>query len=224
MSIFYKFPKSTEFGRVIPKSKIYEHASAGNKIREIFVREVDKIVWAYKLSPETINIPPGENVKELQVFEILLKTQEISEDILLTIDKAIPSQILFFIKHNGKCHYTAAYKRPNDSDKNKWVISSYFSSGKFPEITEENPKTLPVVLNMDLLYEYFIKELIPLKAAKIESLRDFVERADKLKKLKNEIFKLESKIKKEKQFNHRVELNRELNQLRYTEQELLVDE
>ena len=37
----YDWPRASAFGRVIPKTKIYEHAGANTGLKELFVREVD---------------------------------------------------------------------------------------------------------------------------------------------------------------------------------------
>ena len=46
----YAWPKQAAFGRVVPKSKIYEHASVSAALKERFVQQVEQINWAYKLA------------------------------------------------------------------------------------------------------------------------------------------------------------------------------
>ena len=55
-SVLFEYPKSSAFGRIVPKSKIYEHVSPSKALKELFVGQVDQIVWQYKLAPETINL------------------------------------------------------------------------------------------------------------------------------------------------------------------------
>ena len=102
MRALYNFPKAAGFGRMLAKSKIYAHATPSSKVKELFVKEIEKITWSYKLSPTTINLPASEGVQEIQVFTISLKTGKLSPDVLHTIDKAIPSPILFELKYGGK--------------------------------------------------------------------------------------------------------------------------
>ena len=210
----YKFPDAARFGRVISKSKIYEHAAPTSKIKELFVAQVEKITWAYKLSPATINMPASDGVQEIQVFTVSLRTDELSLEVLQTIDKAIPSPILFVLSYNGKYRYAAAYKRPSEADKNKWVVSSYFQSADYADERRLEKKELPVALNMGALYEALLLDLIPVQMRQGENLQQLIDRVEKIRKKKNEAKKLESRIKKEKQFNRRVELNRTLNELR----------
>ena len=129
MSALFAYPKAAEFGRSVPKAKIYGHAGASTRIRQFFVDQVDQIVWRYKLAPETVNLPATKSVTEIQVFEITLRTPELAEDILLAIDRAVAFPIVFELVHAGKRRAVAAYKRPSAADAAKWVVSAYFSKG-----------------------------------------------------------------------------------------------
>ena len=181
-------------------------------MKKLFADEIEKITWAYKLSSATINLPASDGVQEIQVFAITLKTDTLSHEVLQTIDKAIPSPILFMLSYNGKCRYVAAYKRPSEADKSKWVVSSYFETDWMSDPQEKSE--LPVVLNMAALYHSLLKAIIPLPFRKGEALDGVVLRVDQLQIKEREANKLESRMKKEKQFNRRVELNRSLNELK----------
>lgn len=65
---FIYYPKQAVFGRTLPKNKIYEHSGANTRLKDLFVEQVEQIVWQYKLAPETINLPARPGVPELQVF------------------------------------------------------------------------------------------------------------------------------------------------------------
>ena len=208
----YRFPKLAAFGRVVAKSKIYEHASVNTKLKERFVLEIEKILWAYKLSPQTINIPASQNVQELQVFTVDLKVPNLSVEVLQAIDKAIPSPILFELNYNGKQCYTVAYKRVSEADKAKWVISGYFKTQWYS--ASHKRKDLPMVLNMAALYQAILKGIISLPVRDGEGMEQLVDRVDQLKVKEREVAHLNSRIRKEKQFNRRVELNRTLNMLK----------
>ena len=65
-------------GRIRPRGaedKIYEHARPSRSGREeLFVAEVSQIVWKYKLSPETINLPARHGVQRSRSSAVALKT------------------------------------------------------------------------------------------------------------------------------------------------------
>lgn len=218
MSVLYDFPKHAAFGHMLAKTKIYEHSTPNSEVKELFVREVEKIVWAYKLSPATINLPASEGVQEIQVFTIILRTGALAEEVLQTIDKAIPSPILFHLSYKGKSRYMAAYKRPSEADKSKWVVSSYFETKWISDSSDK--MELPVVLNMGALYQTLLKNIIPLPSKKNETLNELVTRVDNLRMKERKAAKIEFRMKKEKQFNRRVELNRSLNELKQEIEEL----
>ena len=207
----FHYPKAAAFDRILPKSKIYEHSKPGNAVKELFVKQVDKIIWQYKLAPETINLPAKPNVPEIQVFTIALKTQELSEDVLRCIDQAIPLPIFYQLTFANRIKLKAAYKRPSDADAGKWVTESYFETDWLP--IESSRAELPVVLDLAGLYEHLLRSLIPLPPRAGESLKTQVERLGLLRTKQNEYRKLESRKNNEKQFNRKVELNAQLRVL-----------
>lgn len=211
MSFLYNFPSQTAFGKVVSKSKIYENASPGSKVRELFVKQVEKIIWSNKLSPETINLKAKDGVREIQVFNIASKTKVLKHDVLRTIDKAIPSPILFALSYKGKTKYVASYKRKSEVDKKKWVVSSYFETQWFDDSSKHIE--LPVALDMSALYGAILKSIIPLRAKKNETLNELVIRCDTLEMLKRELGKATARMKRTKQFNRKVEINAELKKL-----------
>ena len=208
----FHYPKAAAFERVLPKSKIYEHSKPGNAVKELFVKQVDKIIWQYKLAPETINLPAKPNVPEIQVFTIALKTQELSEDVLRCIDQAIPLPIFYQLTYANRIKLKAAFKRPSDADAGKWVTESYFETDWLP--SESSRVELPVVLDLAGLYEHLLRRLMPFPPRAGESLKTQVERLGLLRTKQNEYRKLETRLNNERQYNRKVELNSKLRQLK----------
>ncbi len=211
MTVLFEYPASAAFGRVLPKSKIYEHAEPSSAVKEMFIRQVEKIVWQYKLSPETVNLKDTEAVPEIQIFSIILKSGELSTEVLRCIDKAIPLPIIFELLNEGKCKVTAAYKRPADNDAKKWVISEYFSTPWQPVNTRRKP--LPMVFNLEVLYSQLLTSVFPHLSRPDETLNAYVERLEMIRNKQNEIEKCQVKLRKEKQFNRKVDLNSQLRNL-----------
>jgi hypothetical protein len=181
-------------------------------MKDLFVRQVDQITWKYKLAPETINVPATKAVPEIQVFGIALKTGELKDDVLRCIDKAIPFPIIFELSYAGKCKAIAAYKRPNEADSAKWVLSSYFVTDWLPEDTAR--KALSITLDLGGLYEELLSSLIPYPPRAGESLQARVERAEIIRSQQLELAKTEARLDKEKQFNRKVEINAEIRTMK----------
>lgn len=201
----FAYPQKAAYGRILPKTKIYQYAGPSTAMKDLFVRQVDQIAWAYKLAPETINIPATKAVPEIEVFTITLKTGELKEDVLRCIDKAIPFPILFELSFDGKVKAVACYKRPNEADGAKWVLSGYFET---PWLAMNAPrKSLPITLDLAALYAELLRAIIPHPAKQGESLQDHIARVDTIRARQQEVTKAETRLTREKQFNRKVEIN-----------------
>jgi hypothetical protein len=207
----FHYPKQAAFERVLPKSKIYEHSKPSNAVKELFIKQVEKIVWQYKLSPETINLPAKPGVSEIQIFAIALKTPGLSEDVLRCIDQAIPLPIIYQLIFEDRIKVKAAYKRPSDAAASKWVVDGYFETNWLPNNTER--AELPIALDLAGLYEQMLRRLLPLPPQTGETLKAQVERLGLLRSKQNECRKMEARLQKERQFNRKVELNAQLRVL-----------
>jgi hypothetical protein len=197
---------------VLPKSKIYEHGSPSSSIKEAFVRQVEQIVWQYKLAPETINMKATDAVPEIQVFSIALKDGKLKPEVLRCIDTAIPFPILFELTFDDKVKPIAAYKRPSEADAAKWVVNEYFEGDWLA--VDEPRIALPVVFDLETLYRQLLLPLMPYQARLDESMQAVVERMEKILILERELERCEQKLQKEKQFNRKVEINAELRNLK----------
>ncbi|MBC3206487.1 DUF4391 domain-containing protein [Pseudomonas sp. SWRI111] len=211
-SAFISYPKQAAFGRNLPKNKIYEHSGANTRLKDLFVEQVEQIVWQYKLAPETINLPARPNVPELQIFAILLKTSELNLDVLRCIDDAVQFPIIFELSFDGRTQVVAAFKRPNESDASRWVLSDYFATAWVPSDVDRT--VMPLALDLGGLYEQLLHRLIPTPARQKEGLGDLVARVELVSAKQREIEKVASKLAKEKQFNRKVEINALLRQLK----------
>lgn len=209
---FISYPKQATFGRNLPKNKIYEHSGASTRLKDLFVKQVEQIVWQYKLAPETINLPAKPGVPEIQVFSIQLKTAELDLDVLRCIDGAVQFPIVFELGFEGKTQVIAAYKRPSESDASLWVLSDYFATAWFPSDIERTH--MPLALDLGGLYEHLLHYLIPTSARQKESLADLVARVELIDAKQREVEKTASKLAKEKQFNRKVVINAELRKLK----------
>ena len=208
MTAFFDYPKSAAFGRVVPKAKIYEHAGANTALKDFFVREVDQIVWRFKLAPETTNLRATKAVAEVQVFGISLKTGKLDGAVLRAIDKAIPFPLIFELTWRGKRKAAAAFKRPSDADSAKWVISDYFATDWVPEDTPREP--LPVALDLGALYDRMLTAILPAAGRGGEDIQTRVHRMEAIRAKMREVERIKARLAREKQFNKRVAINAEL--------------
>lgn len=211
MNSLYQFPKQALFGRVLPKNKIYEHTKPSIALREKFVKQIDKIIWQYKLAPETVNLTATAQVPEIQIFLITIRTSELDEGVLRCIDEAIPFPVFYHLIYETKIKVKVAHKRPSEVDSSKWVVGPYFETPWQCSDCERVP--LPISLNLSGLYEQMMRCYLPFPARAGESLQTQIYRLCLIHEKTNEIKKLELRLRAEKQFNRKVKLNMELRRI-----------
>lgn len=209
IDILYQWPAGARFGARVPKERFYERTASTAALREKFVAEVSRISWAYKLAAETINLPGSPEVPEIEVLQLDAKSNDISAQVLASIDKAIPNPVIFELRrddaHGGAVRMLAAHK-PIGSPTPK--PNAYFSTGWMRSDTPRMP--LPAAITMTGLYSALIGPLTPLATRPGESLAVVSERLDTVRRIEREISTLERKLRSELQLNRKVELRREL--------------
>ena len=210
------YPNQAAFGRILPKNKIYEHSGANTRLKDLFVEQVEQVVWQYKLAPETINLPARPGVPEIQVFSIQLKSTDLHEDVLRCIDGAVQFPVLFELLQGqgdqAQTQVVGAYKRPSEADASRWVLSSYFATDWMPAATART--VMPLALDMAHLYAVLLQGLVPISARPQESLADWIARVELAAAKRREVEKTQARLAKEKQFNRKVEINAALRGLK----------
>ena len=214
----FLYPDHAKFDRILPKNKIYGNVQISRALRQRFVNEIEEIVWLYTLGTKTIRLPTAHGVAEIQIFQIALKTGDLREDVLRTIDRAIPSLLFFELTFQNQTRFAAAYKRLSEGSSSQPVLGDfYFQTPWFPASTPRQP--MPVALDMESLYaqmlrQHMLASSFALRSRPDEALADTVERGSRIRATRRECQRLEAKLKKEMQFNRKVEINTELRRCR----------
>ena len=205
-----EFSKTTAFGRRFPKQKFYEKLDVSPEIKRLFVEQVKLITWANKLSPETMNIAPGQMVQEIEVFRLTLQGVELNQQVLSLMDKQIPYHILFLLERpDGSVCLHVTYKEASQSGSNAFQLKqSYHTEWMRPENLSLNL----TALDMDALYERIVRQIAgdAIAAPQGESLKEAVEQTQQREKLDKQIAQLKAKMKKEKQLRRQMEIRREI--------------
>lgn len=199
------FPERCKVNKFIPKKTFYEKIGLSTSVKDNFVNYIEKIIWLYKLSEETIGITKTEKTEEIQVFELTLKSKIIPKNIIRIITKSIPYKILFVLKFENEFCYAIR------------VVEDIY----FTEWNEEITMNL-VGLNLDDIYKDIVKSIIK-EQDNDKEFEHIINKKNKVDELYKKIEQLNNKINNEKQFNKKVELNLELQKLN-KEMEELIDE
>lgn len=197
------FPERCKVNKFIPKKTFYEKIGLSTSVKDDFVNYIEKIIWLYKLSEETIGITKTEKTEEIQVFELTLKSKIIPKNIIRIITKSIPYKILFVLKFENEFCYAIR------------VVEDIY----FTEWNEEITMNL-VGLNLDDIYKDIVKSIIK-EQDNDQEFEHIINKKNKVDELYKKIEQLNNKINNEKQFNKKVELNLELQKLNKKMEELI---
>ena len=204
-------PVSTEFNKRIPKQKFYENIAVTPAMKKAFVEQIKIIYWRNKIAATTLNLAAGEQVTEIEVFEVRLSAPDLDESVLRQIDREIPYHILFLLEYEGKYQAAIGYKEAA-AGKTAFKVDRYYYTDWLE--ADELPVHLDG-LSLDAVYENFVRQIAgdALGTGESTSLKDSVEQQKQREQLENKIAALEVKIRKEKQPKKKFELVQELQKM-----------
>lgn len=206
----FGLPQSTYFGKLVPKNKFYDKLSIDKKLERSFIDQIQSVRWAHKLSADTLNISKGKIVEEVEVFLIKLKSSELDLNVLKQMDRQMHYHLIFILEFEDKYQLWTSYKE--ESTNAAFKVGNYYHTDW---VTETDFSLKIDGLDLDTVYENLVRQIAGNELAKEnnESLKETVERNAEREKLQKQINTLRAKIRKEKQFNRQMEMNKQLKAL-----------
>jgi hypothetical protein len=198
-------PRSTEVNKRVAKEKLYQNTTLTPQSRDMIKDQIESVFWRNKLADSTVGISAGEEIKEIQVFEVQLRQRELDKRILPAIAKAIPYKILFVLIFGDEAQ--AWIEAAGTFYNTDWQPLDGFTF-KFEG------------LNLDTVYENLARQIAGGRLGEIGDIAEAVDRDKQRQKLERDIAALEKKVLREKQFNKQIELNGELKRLKKELEEL----
>ena len=205
-------PVSTEFNKRIPKQKFYENIAVTPAMKKAFVEQIKIIYWRNKIATTTLNLAAGEQVTEIEAFEVRLSAPKLDESVLRQIDREIPYHILFLLEYEGKYRAVIGYKEAA-TGKTAFKVDRYYSTDWLDE------DDLPVHLDglsLDAVYENFVRQIAGevLADKNGTTLKESVEQQKQREQIEKQTATLEAKIRKEKQPKKKFELVQKLSAMK----------
>lgn len=189
-------PQQAHVNKFVAKNKFYERSNISSRLHNEFVNSIQRITWKYKLAEETIGILKTDKVTEIQVFELELKEEVIPVRVLKVIDRAIPYQILYKFQYKDSFAWGITLKEGNKAE------NYYFSAWNEPVVFDFTG------IDLEKVYQKLVKAFIDTCSETRKDFNELVASDATKKQLQAEIAALENKIRREKQFNRKVEINK----------------
>ena len=231
---FLNIPDSCFIGSTIYKKLFYENANLSTSDKSLFTDTINKVVWLYCLKPETINIPAYKDevreYPEIEVIEVILNKEYGLNRIAEIIMRTIPYPMLLIFKLEDKRQFYVAHQRTNQSDSSKNTIEEFIATGwltsgsaLFDKLDIKQMR----FTNFYTLYSDIVDAISIYNLSAIMPTDDTVtgakarELSAKIEEIEGQINSLRAKLKKESQFNRKMELNIEIKRLEQSKNKLL---
>ena len=200
----------------IPKEVIYKNAEANEKLKRIFIDNVEKIRFMYLLNFSNSNIQSyisdNERFEEIDFIKIILKEKGKENIISKLFHQLIPKSTVIILEFKNEILISTSDKR---TDKEKIILEEVFNS-TWIDVENKMLKELEYKklnsTNLKLFYEDITEKVRVINLSKKLNCENSIksENVDLLEELNKEIEELKALRKKETQINRVAEIQTKL--------------
>ncbi len=219
-------PPAARIDRVVAKKQFYDNGDLSSADKKLF-DHVEKIYWRYALKTENTFIQTfsdeERDYSEIEVMEVVLRDEKQLSRLAEVIMRSIPYPMLIFFQSGEKIQLWLGKLRQNQADSSRMTLTATEQTDWLAE-NDDFWKNLSLkkcsTANFCLLYEtwFDIISRSHLAAMNIETDKisgdEARETVERLKAIDQEMASLRSQMKKESQFNRKMELNTKLQRLK----------
>ena len=215
MEIF-NLPKECKIDKNIPKEIIYKNAEADEKLKRVFIDNVEKIRFMYLLNFSNSNIQDYKNDKErfeeIDFIKIILKEKGKENIISKLFHQLIPKSTVIILEFKNEILISVSDKR---TDKEKIILGEVFNSNWIDienKILDELDYKKLNSINLKLFHENIIEKVRIINLSRELNYKNSIKSGniDLLEELNKEIEELKLLRKKETQINRVAEIQTKL--------------
>lgn len=194
------FPAATEIKKVIPKKKVFEHfgAEMSAERRKSLDADIARITLMNEISPDSVNITAGEDVRAFFVLLIALRRRDYDRQNIALIARMFGQKLLIVLEYEGMQQLAIWQTRLILGD---WV----------------EPEALRVELtglDLDKVWANIVAGAAGVALQQGQTLDEQLMTQQRRQKLGREIARLEKLAWAEKQPKRKMEIAQKLNRLR----------
>ena len=192
-------PPSTEVKRPLPKAQLYKRFEWTPSQRERFDGEVSRLDFVNWISPRTVPaVAIGNEVNEIFVVEVLLKSHDLDPKAITLLAKNIPQRIVYLLRYEDEA-----------------MLATYHVKLFTTPWQSVEDITLPLSgLNLDVVWENIVSTIGQFSVKEDKSLSEQIKVDEERDKLLRQIEALERQMKATKQPRRKRELFVELQKLK----------
>ena len=191
-------PKTTEIRKQVSKKAVYSKFQMNPAAKEKFDADISRVIIVNEVTPDSVNVPAGENVRGFFVILVVLKKRDFDEKIIASLSKMIKQNILFVLEYEGESKLAIYHTKLMQTD---W------------KSTDEQRIELQG-LNLDKVWENIVIAVGGVNIEEGNTLDRQIENDEKRRKLEKEIERLEKLARAELQPRKKFELVHEVKKLK----------
>lgn len=228
---YLHLPKSTLAEKTITKN-IFELADVSNTDKKMLTKDVEKIIWEYRIAPDNSNIRAVcddiIDYSEIQVIRVDLKQRLHISRIADLILSSFQYPLLLVLCESSETMFVAAHVRINQNDKSRLVIEDVIKTDWIPDANiPEDILDMSRMRTTNLfdLYSDLYDALLRIKAesqapiSKKLTPEEYRAINETIASIDEQIAILRAQLKKEDQFNRQMELNNKIKGLQKSKEE-----
>lgn len=220
----FNFPKEWINSRNIPKETLYKFLNADEKLKKLFIENVERIRLEYLINHNNSNIEKyvseNERYEEIQFYVIEFRKEGIEEKIASLLHGIIPKSTIIELKFNNNWKLSGAIKKVTNSKlKIEEVINTPWITDKNKDFNESlNYKNFNST-NLKTFYYSIIDRFNAIKSSKVlgvfslENINENKEKSEKIINIQLEIENLKKELNKEKHNFKRAEILKKIKKL-----------
>lgn len=188
----YGLPSSTEIRKPVHKKLLYAKfpTELSGERRKQFDDDIGRIIVTNEISPVSVNIKEGEQVKSIFVLQVELKKKVYNERNIVLISKLFGQHLLIVLKYLDEIQLATYQTRLLHSE---WL-------------TVENAGVKLTGLDLDAVWESLVTQVSGIVVSDDNSLDEQIVIEQEKTKLMKQIEDLEKKARKETQSKKKFEM------------------
>lgn len=236
-------PKNCALGNVIFKKTFTEQGDLSKSEKQILSDQIEKVIWHYSIKPTNINIDAYKDDQreypEIEVIEVKVASKDKVKKVIEMIMTTIPYPMILEVIYQDESLLALGDSVINQNDTSKnvlkevimtsWTNTSNLNSKEQAFLESIHISNLSS-RNLYKLYQDLTGHVVRFNASLLT--KEYIEEVDTnivkeqydaIESLNKEIEGLKSKIKKESQFNKRLELNVQIKRLEQQKEKMIAE-
>ena len=192
------FPQKTELRKPLHKKAIFDRLKLNKAQQDRVDADISRLWFVNEISPFSVGIAAGEEVKAFFVILVSLKSKEYDDKMIAMLFRMIDNKMILVLEYEGESRVAIFHGKLIQTDWNPTESYSYSLRG----------------LNLDSVWNNLVVQIGDIKMEADRSLDEQIAVDDQRAKIQKEIERLERLARAEKQPKKKFELVQQVKTLK----------